>query len=262
MPMAIFQFNSPIRLSVLLVALCWNGWAAADWQQYQARYAVYRNGNLVGKADISFELQGERLVIRSDSNGTHGMARILGASDNEYVEGRFSQGQFRPEHYTHHTRVAGIDDKWTADYDWSSNIVKITKDEETLPLDLGPGALDGLSLKLELRRRLRDREPDLTFFLVDDEKIKQHVYQVLRTEQLETSLGCLQTVPVERVRTGSTRFTRAWHAPALDFITVRMEHGKTDGDHVEMRITELVVGHREVKPQPGCAAVQTSQARP
>jgi hypothetical protein len=41
-----------------------------------------------------------------------------------------------------------------------------------------------------------------------------------------------------------------------------MEHGKTDGDHMEMRITELVVGQREVKAQPGCAAVQTSQALP
>lgn len=260
--MAFFQFSNTARLCALLAAaICWCGQAAADWQPYQARYAVYRNGKLMGKADIRFEPKGDRLVIRSDGNGTHGMARILGARDSEYVEGSFAQGEFKPERYVHHTRVAGIDDQWTAQFDWPKNTVTITKGENTLPLDLGPGALDGLSLKLELRRRLRDNEPDLTLFLVDDEQIKQHVYRVLDTEQLETSLGCLQTVPVERVRTGSTRFTRAWHAPELEFIAVRLEHGKTDGDHIEMRITELVVGQREVKPQPGCAAVQTRQAR-
>jgi len=41
-----------------------------------------------------------------------------------------------------------------------------------------------------------------------------------------------------------------------------VEHGKTDGDHMEMRITELVIDGKVVDPQPGCAALQISQETP
>jgi len=246
-------------ICLLLSACLWAPQLSADWEPYHARYAVYRNGKLAGKAIISFETDGEKVVIRSEGSGTHGLARFLRASDTELVEGRMSQGLFRPEQYTHHTRVAGIDDEWTAQFDWASNTVNIIKGKEVLPLDLGTGALDGLSLKLELRRRLRDKDPDMNFWLVDEERIKPQEYRVLDEMQLETSLGCLKTLPVERVRTGSTRYTKAWYAPGLAWVTVRLEHGKTDGNHMEMRITELQLDQRRIKPKPGCAAMQTSQ---
>lgn len=251
----------------LLVLLAGAANLAADWQPFHARYAVYRNGKLSGKADITLEQRGERWVLHTSGNGTHGLARFLHVTDTEQVEGFYLDGRFRPEQYTHHTRVAGIDRGWTALFDWPSNTVniftgKMKKNEDALSLNLGPGALDPLSLKLELQRRLRDQEADMLFHMVDDDEIKEQTYRVLQAEKLETSLGCLNTMPVERIRTNSTRYTRAWHAPDLDFITVRMEHGKTDGDHMEMRITELVQGGREVTPSPGCAANQRTSAQP
>ncbi len=184
------------------------------------------------------------------------MARLLGARDIEHAEGTIRDGRFRPDEFLHQTTVAGIDDRWTADFDWEAGQVEIVEGREQRVLELPGTALDPLSLKLEMQRRLRAGEEDLTFQLVDDDEIEQQQYRLLESERLETSLGCLETVPVERVRTGSTRYTRAWHAPELDFITVRMEHGKTDGDHMEMRITELVVEGETVTPDSGCIAYQ------
>lgn len=232
---------------------------AAEWQPYEARYAVYRNGKLAGKVEISLTQQGDQWVMRSEGSGTHGLARILRAKDTENVVGRFENGKFLPLHYSSHTRVAGIDNKWSADFDWSSNMVEIIDGKNRLSLDMGPGALDALSLKLEMQRRLRDQEPGLNFYLVDEDEIKDQDFRALSGERLETSLGCLYTLPVERIRENSTRYTRGWHAPDLGFITVRLEHGKTDGDHMEMRISELVVNGKQVEPKPGCAALQVSQ---
>jgi hypothetical protein len=235
---------------------------AADWQPYQARYSVYRNGKLIGKADITFQQKGERWSILNEGSGTHGLARILRAKNTEYAEGSMLDGRFQPELFTHHTRVAGIDDRWSADFDWPNSIINISKGKKVLPLTMQNRALDALSLKLELQRRLRDNDPDMTVYLVDEDKITQQTFKVLPDERLETSLGCLHTTPVERVRQGSTRYTRAWHAPELEFVTVRMEHGKTDGNKIEMRITELVFNDQRVDPAPGCAAWQNSQANP
>jgi hypothetical protein len=260
MTMERLRAESPILRCLALVSIFWVSGLAADWQPHQARYAVYRNGKPAGEANVSFEVQGNRLVIRSEGSGTHGLGRFLGVSEFESVEGYLDQGRFLPEKFLHRSRVAGMNDVWTARYDWPRNTVTVTKAKKYRSMDLGEGALDDLSLKLEIARRLRDKVPDLALFKVDEEEIKPHLYRLLGTELLETSLGCLQTMAVERVRTdGSGRFSRTWYAPDLDFVVVRMERGKTGGPRLELRITELVLAQNEVKPKAGCAAVQASR---
>jgi len=251
--------ESPILRCLALVSVFWVSGLTADWQPHQARYAVYRNGKPAGEANVSFEVQGNRLVIRSEGSGTQGLGRFLGVTEAESVEGHLDQGKFLPETFSHRSRVAGMNDVWTARYDWPRNTVTITKAKKSRSLDLGDGALDDLSLKLEIARRLRDKESDLAVLNIDDEVIKLNRYRLLDTEPLETSLGCIETMVVERVRTDDpNRFSRTWYAPDLDFVVVRIERGKR-GVHMELRITELVLGQNEVTPKAGCAAVQASR---
>ena len=228
---------------------------------YSARYAVYRNGKLTGKADVTLQRQGERWVMRSQGSGTHGLARILAARDDEEVLGHLVDGHLRPERYTRHTRVAGIDDHWQVAFDWAERRVSIVHDrKDPLVLEMVGLPLDPLSLKLEMRRRLSQPGTPLQFHMVEEDEIDEQNFRLLPGEWMETSLGCLRTTPVEKIRKNSKRYTRAWHAPDLDFIEVRVEHGKTGGNHLEMRITELTLGRDEVAPRPGCAALQASGA--
>lgn len=232
-------------------------------EPYGARYAIYRNGKLTGKVEVALERHADRWIIRSEGSGTHGLARILAARDNEDVAGRLVDGRFRPDRYRRHTRVAGIDDRWTVDFDWERRRVSIVYDRhDPLLLDMSsPGigdALDPLSLKLEMRHRLSGPEPQLQFQMVEEDEIDEQSFRILPPERMETSLGCLATIPVEKIRQGSTRYTRAWHAPDLAFVEVRVEHGKTDGNHLEMRITELTLDGVEVAPRPACAALQSA----
>jgi len=248
--------------ALLAAPLAGEGYAL---RPYAARYAIYRNGKLTGKVEVALERHDDRWIIRSDGSGTHGLARILAARDNEDVVGRLLDGRFRPDRYRRHTRVAGIDDRWTVDFDWDQRQVSIVHDRND-PLLLGmssPGAgdaLDPLSLKLEMRHRLSEPEPQLQFQMVEEDEIDEQNFRILATEWMETSLGCLATIPVEKIRHNSTRYTRAWHAPELAFIEVRVEHGKTDGNHLEMRITELTLDGVAIAPRPACAALQSSGA--
>lgn len=230
---------------------------------YEARYSIYRNGKLTGKMDVQLDRQDQRWTLRSTGSGTHGLARLLGARDNEEVRGRVQDGRFRPERYWRHTLVAGLDEDWTVDFDWEQRQVSITHNDDTpLMLDMVDESLDPLSLKLEMRRRLAEGRSDLRFQMVEEDEIDEQNFRELPAERLETSLGCLLTLPVEKVRQESRRYTRAWHAPRLGFIEVRMEHGVTGGNHIEMRITELAVEGLQVAPSPGCAALQQEPADP
>ncbi len=245
--------------SICLAALLWLGWtgiAVAEIKPYSARYSIYRNGQLTGKVEVKLHQQGEYWVIESEVSGTHGMARILDARDNEKVVGRIRDGRFMPDSYSRHTRLTGMDDLSTVKFDWDARSVQIVRDKEEITLELSSEALDPLSLKLEMRQRLSQQNPDMKFWLVVEDEIKEQNFRILKAEKLETSLGCLQTTPVEKVRNNSKRYTRAWHAPGLDHVAVRIEHGKTGGNHMEMRITELTLAGTAVPPRQGCAAVQ------
>lgn len=261
---------SPSTIALWLVALvALSGTAAAQPETpmsvapYEARYSIYRNGKLTGKVDVELQRRNDRWTLRSSGSGTHGLARLLGARDNEEVRGRVHDGRFLPERYRRRTLVSGLDDDWTVGFDWEKRQVSIThNDESPLVLDMVGESLDPLSLKLEMRRRLAEERFDLRFQMVEEDEIDEQNFRVLPTERLETSLGCLLTLPVEKIRHQSRRYTRAWHAPQLGHIEVRMEHGVTGGNHIEMRITELAVDGRKVAPRPGCAALQQEPGGP
>lgn len=252
-------FKPGILLACFLT-LAWTGSAFADLAAYSARYSIYRNGKLIGKLEVDLDQDGDAWEIRSAGSGTHGLARILRARDTEKVTGHVADGIYVPYRHVRHTRVAGIDDHWETTFDWDADEVTVVHDEKkTFTLGLQGEALDPLSLKLEMRRRLNDPDPDLRFLMVEEDEIEEQNFRLLETEWLETSLGCMETMPIEKIRKTSKRYTRAWHAPALGNVEVRVEHGKTGGDHLEMRITELSFGGVEVLPRPGCSAMQAAK---
>jgi hypothetical protein len=246
------------------LALAWAGAAWAELQPYSARYSIYRNGKLTGKLDVTLAPEGERWALRSELAGTHGLARIVGARDSEHVLGRVDEaGRFLPDEYARNTRVAGVTDRWEAAFDWSADRVEVVHDgKERFQLPLEGRAMDPLSLKLEVQRRLREPAPDLGFLMVEEDEIDPQNFRTLEREWLETALGCLDTIPLEKIRNNNRRYTRAWHAPDFGNVEVRVEHGKTGGDHLEMRITELTWNGERIAARPGCAARQARPASP
>ncbi len=256
-----FMFGSPIGFMtgfVLALMLLPADLLASDLQEYSARYSLYRNGKLAGKANVQLSNEGDKWIMSTEGSGTHGLARFLRAKDREYVEGQLQDGRFVPLRFERDISVAGIGNHWIALFDWPSDTVTIEVDRKSIELNLRGEALDGLSLKLELQRRLRKQEENMEFWLVDEDEVKQQNFRILPPEMLETSLGCLETIPVERIRSPeSKRYTRAWYAPALDYLAVRLEHGKTDGEHVEMRIANLQLADQSYTAGPACSARQS-----
>ena len=255
--MALSKFNFSLGLGALVFTVLFPSSLNAEPRPYQLIYEVFRNGKLAGQAEINMQQHGERWIIRSEGSGTRGLGRLLGVTDAEQAEGSFIDGRFRPDRFSHHSRLAGISDDWSAQFNWQEATVAITKGKDVLSLDLGQGALDKLSLNIELQRRLREQDTDLQLFQVSDDKIKPRTYRLLPAEQLETSLGCINTQPVELVPTGSTQFSRSWHATDFDFLAVHLERGKTNGTHLEMRITAMVLDGRKIAPLTPCSATHS-----
>jgi hypothetical protein len=109
-------------------------------------------------------------------------------------------------------------------FDWSRNAVTGTVEGEPVNLTTEPGTQDRSSIAIAVTTALmRGVEPG-TIPLIDDNRIKRYVYTKKEPATVDSALGKLDTVIYESTREGgSSRTSRFWMAPSLEFLPVRAE---------------------------------------
>jgi hypothetical protein len=65
--------------------------------------------------------------------------------------------------------------------------------------------------------------------VADGGKVKTYRLKVVGEERVETVLGPLHTLVVERRRDEDDEFTVVWCAPALRYLPVQVEHREDEG---------------------------------
>lgn len=226
-------------LPVLAVVVAAPALAASLPPDHVAHYEVVRNGKPTGEMEQRFEAVNGHWKMSSSTRGTRGVARLLGIDARDHAHGAVRNGAAVPGGFEHEASVPGRDQVWSARFDAAGKqvIVHHADGEQTLPLQ-GP-AWDPLGAQLALRDAARGGRGEWTVHVVDENEVEVHRYRAGAAERVDTPLGCFEAVPVERVREQSTRYTRVWLAPALDWLPVRFEHGKTDGSHTDARLQSL-----------------------
>ncbi|HKQ13858.1 MAG TPA: DUF3108 domain-containing protein [Steroidobacteraceae bacterium] len=109
-------------------------------------------------------------------------------------------------------------------FDWSRNRVTGTVEGKPVELTAEPGTQDRSSMQIAVTTALlRGVEPG-TIPLIDDNRIKRYVYTKKENATVDSALGKLDTVLYESTREGgSSRTSRFWMAPSLEFLPVRAE---------------------------------------
>ena len=99
-----------------------------------------------------------------------------------------------------------------------------TVEGEPVELTAEPGTQDRSSIQIAVTTALlRGVEPG-TIALIDDNRIKRYVYTKKEQAMVDSALGKLDTVIYESTREGgSSRTSRFWMAPSLEFLPVRAE---------------------------------------
>ncbi len=108
-------------------------------------------------------------------------------------------------------------------FDWSRNTVTGTVEGESVNLTAEPGMQDRSSIQIAVTTALLRGEEPGTIALIDDNRIKRYVYTKKENAVVESALGKLDTVMYESTREGSSRMSRFWMAPSLEFLPVRAE---------------------------------------
>lgn len=109
-------------------------------------------------------------------------------------------------------------------FDWNKNVVTGEIEGEKIELGLEPGLQDRLSIQIDLVTTLLRGEEPGTIPLIDDNRIKRYMYTKKEQATVDSALGKLDTVIYESTREGgSSRTSRFWMAPSLEYLPVRAE---------------------------------------
>lgn len=244
---------SLMRLAFLVSGvLLWQAAQAHSPVPFDAVYEVLVDGKPRLEARITLVREGDAWKLSSTSSGTRGLARLLRVSSEEHSSGRLRDGRLEPLEFRHHTKVVGRDDRWSATFDWTERVVTTSTEDGGFELPLGEDTMDPLSVTLTLGRHLASGATEFTIGVLDEDEIDEHLYRASPPESLQTELGCLEVIALERVRENSERYSTGWYANELDHVPVRARHGKRGDREFDMRILRLELDGQAVAAREDC----------
>lgn len=215
------------RLAVLLaLALAWTGAArAADKETLQPFDATFR----ITVSKIPTPVKA-RLVLRPLKQYPDHYQMVFKIdswllSNTEESVFAWRNCQPRTDHYRHEFRGFGKHRFHNMQfYRHPPRVVNVSEEEKT-EYEIQKDTLDELTLLLTAGCALEEgaREYKATSAYGDD--LREHHFRVIDEETIDTPLGKLDTLLVEKKRDkDSERRTIFWVAPALDYMVVRAKH--------------------------------------
>lgn len=227
---------------------------AQDLTEFSAYYQASTNG-VSGNAERHLVYQGDdryRLNISLEAKVAGVEIGDLEQSSEFYWTGE----EIQPELY--HYQVSGVSsDVESVSFNWEARKAISAEEDQSWTLDLNQGVLDQLTYQLALAQDLltdkaaSDDSTLLDYALVDGPVIEHHRFELMGEEVIETPLGRLRCLKLERVReTDSGRSTLIWLARDWNNLLARIEQRNPSGLQIELEVTMALVGGETVTPLP------------
>jgi hypothetical protein len=226
---------------------------AADRPGFKVSMELFRNGKLMGETTFTFSSGDSQWRMQSQTLGTKGLARIMGVEESSFSRGDWHDNLPRPLEFERNVKAIKTF-RWAANFDWARGEVHSIYPDGESTLAITPGVVDESTLGLVIRLGLERGEDEWFLQVLDEDEVEQEHFRARPAERTQTILGCITTHPVEKIRrAGSTRYTRTYYARDHHFVPVMIEHGKTDGDHLESRLKSLEIDGEQVSRGPDCS---------
>lgn len=228
----------PLRLIALFFLIFTGASQAAELTPFKATYSAKYSGlgvtavrELTGKGDqwrLRFDVESMFADIREFSRFN--------------IDGR----QVTPLHYEYHKTGLGRDKHTVLRFEPEQhrviNVRNSRRSLENAPRDIQ----DKITYQLQLALDVAAGKKELKYVVTDGKKLREYEFAVAGTETLQTPLGEIETVKVQRVRdSGSDRETNIWFAPAWNYALVKLMQDE-DGKTYQIALTELIIDGKSV----------------
>jgi len=193
---------------------------------FSATYAVSFRG--IGAGTITFDFARDpasgRYIYETHASPST-LARLFvskAAMERSVME--IDDSGTRPLEWKLDDGTSGNEKDGELHFDWPRTRVSGVIEGKPVDLPAEPGTQDRSSISIAVTTALlRGVEPG-TIPLIDDNRVKRYVYTRKENATVDSALGKIDTVIYESTREGgSSRTSRFWMAPSLEFLPVRAE---------------------------------------
>ena len=232
------------NIAFVLITACTGMQAQAvkPVDSFVLKLQVTRNGTALGVNTV--ELKQSKPGVWDFTGaikGTDGLAMLAGATVNERSVLTAPKGEWEIYSSSLETKVAWRRDVKTIalQKDGAGYLYKDHKKSVTIPYQ--SGLLDQHSVTLALISDLQaGKGPVFKYQTIVKGKIETYTFRRAGEQTLDTALGRLDTVKIERVRqTANGKSTLIWFAKDKNFLPVKFQELNAKGDMIEMKIIAI-----------------------
>lgn len=217
--------------------------ASADILPYEAVYKGSYNGmDIEVTQTLTVEQPGSYRETMKAKN-------FFGMLEEESLFRLNDTGALIPCEYRNKRALMGISRDEQQQFDWQAGALSYRKGEKIRRAQIAPGTLDLITHKLQLRRDLAAGLSEFSYLVAARGKLKEYQYQISGEEMLNTPIGELRTVKVERIREDDARTTTLWLAADWNYLLVQMNQ-REDGDDHQMQIQRAQINGVRVQSPP------------
>ncbi len=240
-------------LSLLLMLGCLACSAAPlQMERFVARFVLKSYGTTVGRSEWRLvPIEGRQFLWESRSETAGAGALIRDVLVTERSESEIFGQSFRPLLYHYDRYGKNVTRKVRVAFDWQNGVALNTAKGHTWRVSVAPGTLDKLNYLLALMSDLSDGQRSMRYTIADGGRLKVYHMQADGTEILETALGTLKTVKIQRLRDGDYGQATLWCASALGFLPVKLERRNKEGRRVTLYIQSIEGTPPTVMKKPG-----------
>ncbi len=213
--------------------------AAQYLKPFRAVYKAKYHGVKVTAVRELSQLDDGNYQLRFEADSW--IATITEISQFTWLQAPAGKIQLQPVKYEYHREGLGRDRHAYLYFDWSKQQVINDVQNKPWTMKVPLAALDKLSYQLQMRQDLLQNSAFGDYQIADGGSLKNYSFSVIGEEWLDTSVGRLQTLKIERVRAHTAeRKTFIWFAPAWDYLIVRLQQWE-DGKGYELNLHEAVL---------------------
>ena len=209
---------------------------------YRAKYSARISGLNIDAIHKLEEI--EPGIFRESLNAKNFIGSI-----NEQTTFRLSADQgLLPGKYSYTRSIFGSDRSEVQDFNWQDSSVTYRKDGTTkAEIELQSGYLDMITHRLQLRRDLNAGKQTFSYPVISRGKLKQYDYRVTSQQVLDTAIGPLNTVKVERITDNSDKSISVWLATDWDYLIVKLQQTKGKDNH-RLELRHAIIDNKKVTP--------------
>ena len=147
-------------------------------------------------------------------------------------------GNIHHKNYQYKRNVLGKKKTENLSYDHEHKVANYTTKKKQRQVTLDADYLNRLTYQLQLRRDLANQCEQFEYQVISRGRLKTYRFEQAGEETLQTPLGEVSAIRVNRIREDNDRETALWFAPQLDYLLVKLWQREKDGEEYLITLKE------------------------